>query len=158
MAANPSHIASAIDYATQKRVDVINLSLNSSEQSSLVDAAIGRALALGIHIVVSAGNSGASEPEYPANLPGVIAAGELNASGRLQPWSSGPGSSGSQYVATQVKGMKTAYLGGRTVSALGTSSAAAKITGILASLRMNAASQWMSALRDLASTPRLRRR
>lgn len=51
---------------------VVNLSLGSSEEASIITQAVMYALAKGVPIVAAAGNSGPGAISFPANLPPVI--------------------------------------------------------------------------------------
>lgn len=60
-------------------VDVINMSFeNSSGPSSVQSDAIANGIAKGVKFFASAGNSGDSNPRYPAAVSGVIAVGSLD--------------------------------------------------------------------------------
>ena len=56
-------LASAVDYARTNGARVINMSLGGSAMSSGLKAAVGRATAAGVIVVVSAGNCGAVTPD-----------------------------------------------------------------------------------------------
>jgi thermitase len=62
-----THLAAAIDWAVQKGVQVINLSLGSQEVSPAVEAALQTATAQGVLVVSSAGNANAATLSYPAS-------------------------------------------------------------------------------------------
>ena len=93
-------LAKAIDYAVQKKVDVINLSLSVDGETQTVGRAIQRALDAGIIVVAAAGNSGGTV-EFPGNYPGVISVAATDKSMAVLPSSnfgpeitiSAPGSS-----------------------------------------------------------------
>jgi hypothetical protein len=75
-------IAIGVDQAIASGAAVINLSLGGSRPSSSLIAAIGRASAAGIVVVVAAGNSGdGSDPAIPPDQPDPFAAGVLDAGG-----------------------------------------------------------------------------
>jgi thermitase len=62
-------VAKAIDYARDlevPEVDVINLSLGTSEYSELLNEIVEKATRDNIVVVAAAGNSGVDEPHYPA--------------------------------------------------------------------------------------------
>jgi subtilisin family serine protease len=62
-------VAKAIVYARDlevPEVDVINLSLGTSEYSKLLDEIVEKVMGDNIVVVAAAGNSGAEEPHYPA--------------------------------------------------------------------------------------------
>ncbi len=65
-------VAEGIRWAADHGAQVINLSLGSSQKSSVVEKAVNHALKKGVVVVAAAGNSGRSVG-YPAGYPGVIA-------------------------------------------------------------------------------------
>ncbi len=76
---NPSFtiaaVASAVDYARVNGADIINISLGSYTNTSVLSSAVTRAVNAGIVVVASAGNNGMDTGRkkfYPAALPGVI--------------------------------------------------------------------------------------
>jgi hypothetical protein len=79
------HLADAISYATSKRVNVISMSLGYQGASLPVRVAISKALAQGIVVVASSGNSGAASSNshgnapysFPADYPGVLGVGAV---------------------------------------------------------------------------------
>ena len=73
------NIARGIQYAIEKKVDVINLSF-SGEYSESVDQAIQQAHEAGIVVVAASGNGGGNaDASYPAALPNVISVGAIAA-------------------------------------------------------------------------------
>lgn len=81
-------VARGIDYARLNGARIINLSLTTNEDSSLLRAAVAAADQEGIIIVAAAGNhrpgSGSVGPLYPAaytQFPGVIAVGASDSNG-----------------------------------------------------------------------------
>lgn len=81
---SPFALAEAIHYATSVGVNVINLSVGSVQNYQVVTEAIDAAQAQGVQVVVAAGNSSGGVL-FPANLPGVLAVGALDANGQI--WS-----------------------------------------------------------------------
>ncbi len=83
------HLADAIRYATSKRVSVISMSLGYQGASRQVRAAISAALAQGIVVVASSGNSGGASSgthgnapySFPADYPGVLGVGAVAQNG-----------------------------------------------------------------------------
>ena len=79
------HLADAINYATSKRVGVISMSLGYQGPSRPVRVAISKALARGIVVVASSGNSGGASSgthgnapySFPADYPGVLGVGAV---------------------------------------------------------------------------------
>ena len=83
------HLAEAIRYATSKRVSVISMSLGYQGPSLPVRVAISKALAQGIVVVASSGNSGGASSgtrgnapySFPADYPGVLGVGAVAQNG-----------------------------------------------------------------------------
>jgi hypothetical protein len=79
------HLAAAIRYATSKHVGVISMSLGYQGASLPVREAISRALAQGIVVIASSGNSGGNPNaqhgnapySFPADYPGVLGVGAV---------------------------------------------------------------------------------
>lgn len=70
-----SAIVSAIDYAREHGADIINMSLGSTTNSSLISSAVTRAVNAGILVIAAAGNNGkttSSQKFYPASLSNVL--------------------------------------------------------------------------------------
>lgn len=67
-----AQIAQAIDYAINKKVDILNLSF-SGGKDPLVQRMIRKAIGRGIVVVASTGNDNTEKPRYPAAYPSVIA-------------------------------------------------------------------------------------
>ena len=70
-----SDMLSAIEYAIEKKVDVINLSMGSTQYSDIENEEIQKAINNGIVVVASAGNDANSSYEYPASYDNVISVG-----------------------------------------------------------------------------------
>ncbi len=90
---------------------VINLSLSSGLPSEVEELAVGSALAEGVVIVASAGNSSAPRVRYPARYRGVIAVGAVDKDLRRAGFSSyGAGLSimapGVTVPSTMIRGLK----------------------------------------------------
>ncbi len=64
---NDNAIARGVDLAVANRARVINISLGGSPANSTLRAAIGRATANGVIIVISAGNDGVEDPAAAVN-------------------------------------------------------------------------------------------
>ena len=126
------NVAAAIRYATRQGADVINLSLCSQQDLIDVPQAISAALAAGVRVVAAAGNTGAPAPLFPANLPGVIAAGASDARGQRRSWSNGGDGKDGLYSLASADGLNTSSLGGGSTLVQGSSAAAALISGRLA--------------------------
>jgi type VII secretion-associated serine protease mycosin len=90
-------LARGIDYAVQHGAKVISMSIGYSAPSGAVKQALQEAFSDGVVVVASAGNSGALDgtsdvglaPEsFPADYPGVISVGAVNADGDVAGFSS----------------------------------------------------------------------
>jgi len=68
-----SDMASAIDYAADHGVRIINISIEGSSASSTLQTAVNYAWSKGAVIFAAAGNSSSSSPVYPAACTNVVA-------------------------------------------------------------------------------------
>ena len=82
-----SSIATALDWAVLNKIKVVVIPKSVSSSIALNNA-IQRAIAAGVVIVVSAGNSGTTGLTYPASVSGVIAVGSTGQSGVVSSFSS----------------------------------------------------------------------
>lgn len=131
-------VARAIRYAADQGVDVINLSLGSSQEDTYLRSAIAYALGKGAVVVAAAGNEGCNCISYPANYPEVVAVGAQRSDGTVAPFSNtganlditAPGSG--MFLPIWVKTNETkAYAG----NLAGTSFSSPYVSGLLASAR-----------------------
>lgn len=132
-----SNVVNGVREAIQRRVDVINLSLESPVMSPALDDAIAEALNAGITVVAAAGNSGVNTSEVcPAHLqlPGMIVVGgaEYNAGAVSRSTYSNYGSSVDVYAFGT--GVRCCSRSGGYVGGTGTSYAAPHITALCALL------------------------
>jgi len=74
-------ITKAIDAAVADRCDIINMSLGGPQKDDLVEAAIARALAAGVVVIVAAGNDNRSAVSYPAALTESVAVSAMGRAG-----------------------------------------------------------------------------
>lgn len=81
-----SRVIQAIDWAVEKQVNIINMSLGVSSYSSALHEAVKRAKQNGILIVTAAGNGG--KIEYPAAFKEAIAVGSIGPDGKVSEASS----------------------------------------------------------------------
>jgi thermitase len=70
-----SSVAAGIQAARQLGAKVINLSLGSTSDNSMVRSAVEQAAQAGILVVAAAGNNGSSSPTFPASYESVLAVG-----------------------------------------------------------------------------------
>jgi subtilisin family serine protease len=126
-------LARGIDAAVLAGADVINLSMNWPESASsavagpAVGAALGRAAAAGIAVIVAAGNGGLDSCEEPARPEQTLCVGALDQ--RLQLASYSSHGDGLGVVAPGSEVTSTAP-GGGTDTLTGTSQAAAVVSGV----------------------------
>ncbi|MEG4249941.1 S8 family serine peptidase [Microcoleus sp. Pol10D4] len=96
-----SNLAAGIRYATDNGANVINVSIgNEFYPSNLVNDAIEYANNKGSVVVIAAGNSGFSQPDYPARNADRrgIAVGSIDINGRMADTSNRAGSTPLEYV------------------------------------------------------------
>ncbi len=74
-------VAAGIVYAADEGADIINLSLGSMVGSQVTKDAVDHALAKGVTVIASAGNSGGDLPGYPARYENVVAVGAIDPNG-----------------------------------------------------------------------------
>jgi subtilisin len=78
--ANNFDIVAAIDAAVADHCDVINMSLGGPQRDDATDAAIDRAIAAGVVVVVAAGNDNRNPVSFPGAYPPCVA---VSAMGRV---------------------------------------------------------------------------
>lgn len=120
-------IISAVDAGSQ----IINLSLGSYGDSTVLQDAVVYAQQHGVAIVAAAGNDGAGQISYPAAYPGVLAVGSIDAT--LQPAYFSNYGSGLGVLAPGV-GLPAGQANDQAVSFSGTSASTATASGALAAL------------------------
>jgi thermitase len=82
-----SNIAEAIQYAADRGVRVINISVGGNAQSSTLQSAVDYAWNRGVLILASAMNNGASNPYYPAACNHVMAVSATDSNDHLASFS-----------------------------------------------------------------------
>ncbi|SHK53762.1 Serine protease, subtilisin family [Clostridium cavendishii DSM 21758] len=132
-----SDIIAGIDWAIQNKMDIVSMSLGSSESDVSLQNAVDTAYSKGILVVAAAGNDGNSSGtgtnvNYPANYSSVIAVGAVDSSNTRASFSS----TGSK-VEVSAPGVNVAstYLNGGYVQMSGTSMATPFVSGDLALLK-----------------------
>lgn len=139
-------VAQAIDLAAVRRVAVLNLSF-SGPKDPLVARLLSRAAQGGILVIGAAGNGGPkAPPAYPAALPGVLAVTAIDGGDRLFAQANR-----GAYVGLAAPGVDVIVAGpggGYGISS-GTSIAAAKVSGLAASILAQAAGLKPAALHEL---------
>ncbi len=83
-----SNVAAGIEHAADHNADIINLSLGSSSQSTVMRDAVTYAYTSGLLVVSAAGNNGNSVPHYPAAYTASMAIGATDSLDRRAGFSS----------------------------------------------------------------------
>ena len=123
--ARVSQIIAAIDWAVEKKVDILNLSLGTAKDSEALHRAIRRAAGHDILVIAAAGNG--KTVEYPAAYEETVAVGSVGTDGKVSE-NSARGSS-LELVAPGEQILSTGMLGG-LMTCGGTSLAAPHVTGV----------------------------
>jgi hypothetical protein len=126
---NSMLIAKGIVAAVDAGAGLINISLGSYGDSSLVRNAIDYANKAGVMIIASAGNEGLDHLAYPAANQGVIAVGAVDARGTPLAFSN---SGDSLAVAAPGLDVNAAWTGDKAVWFTGTSASAPVVTAAIA--------------------------
>ena len=130
---NDIDIASAIVYAADNGVDVINMSFGDVVQSPFLHDAIRYAYSRNVVLVASSGNDGTNYPHYPSDFSEVISTGSVGQFNSRSFFSSYSPSldimaPGEQIVTTTIGGSYTDQFAG-------TSAAAPHVSGVTALLK-----------------------
>lgn len=145
-------VAEGVDYAVDKGVRVINLSVVFEQPTELLRERIQNALDRGVAVVAAAGN-GAGSVDFPANIPGVIAVAATDREGALYSTSNrGPEVS----IAAPGTTIFTTRRDGGYTSVSGTSYAAPMVSAAIAALMSINDSLSVTTLKSLlqaAATP-----
>ena len=136
-----SVLARGVDHAVQNGARVINMSLGGSPSGSALTAAIDRATAAGVIVVISAGNDSAAEPDpfaHVANSPSarglVVIAGAHDANDAIADFSNRAGGYGQYYLTARGARVLSFDQTGAHFLFSGTSYAAPAIAGAAALL------------------------
>lgn len=120
-----SRVVEGIYWAIEKKVNIINMSFSTTDDSQILRKAVEDAYRAGILMIAAAGNNG--QVEYPAAYPQVVAVGSVNAEGETAEKSASGGEL--EFVAPGEKVTSTGLLHGTIVES-GTSLAAPHVTGV----------------------------
>jgi hypothetical protein len=134
-------LAQGMDYAVQNGARVINMSLGGSAPGSSLRAAIGRATAVGVIVVISAGNDSTANPDPFAQVANtaaanglVMIAGAHDANYQISSFSDRAGSFGQYYLTALGSEVRAFDQTGDPFRFFGTSYAAPAIAGAVALL------------------------
>ena len=145
-------VALGIQKAVDSGANVLNLSLGSAGDSSVLDGVIKLALNDNIMIFGAAGNQPVNTPTYPGAIPGVYAVTALSQPGQLASYANyWPGDS------LALPGTSVVYFGGQAFGVQGTSPATAYASGIFAGTMGTSAStpsQIISAMQAKFPVPK----
>lgn len=139
-----SRVVEGIYWAIDKRVNIINISFSTPEDSQLLKKAINDAYKAGILIVAAAGND--ENVEYPAAYEEVVAVGAVDCEGNKSVDSAGGDEL--ELVAPGEKVKSSALLGGSVVVS-GTSLSAPHVVGVASLLWEKDLSVSNKFIRDL---------
>jgi len=138
---NTSTLATAVDYARTNGAKVINMSLGGASATASFRAAIARATAAGIIVVIAAGNDATADPDPlaqiasdPASNGLVIIAGASDAAGNIASFSDRAGSFGQYYITARGSGVRSFDNTGQDYVYSGTSFSAPTVAGAIALL------------------------
>ena len=156
-------IATAIKTAADQGANIINLSLGSDTESSLIKDSISYAVSKNVLIIAAAGNDGpdAGSIDYPGANPDAVAVGAFDINFDIADWSSrGVNSTTTANVIEQgdiefaAPGVivESTWKDGGYVILSGTSMATCHITGLAAKLGQKDAEDPDSATRNLLKT------
>jgi len=132
-----SDLIEGIDWAIANRMDIINLSAGSQDDSNALQLAIDQAYASGIILVAAAGNDGSLDGlddsvDYPARYSSVIGVGAVDRNlSRAGFSSTGP----AVEIAAPGVSILSTYIGNQYAYMSGTSMATPYVTGKLALLK-----------------------
>ena len=121
-------LAQGVIDAANAGVNIINISMGSQGDSSILRSAIEYAQETGAIIVASAGNDGAEFISYPAAYDGVIAVGAVDANGNHLNFSN----SGDVTISAPGLSVFSAYPNDQGVLFTGTSTSAPIVSGAIA--------------------------
>ncbi|GFE69322.1 S8 family serine peptidase [Chroococcus sp. FPU101] len=134
---NWSSVANGIRYAVNNGAKVINVSLGGFFGTNELQNAIKYASNEGAVVVMAAGNSGGTTPQYPAAyaLNWGLAVGSVDKSRRIASWSNKAGNNANMaYLTAPGTGIYATFPNNRYSSQSGTSMAASQVSGVVALL------------------------
>ena len=139
-------LARAIYDAVDKGADIINISMGSYGDSSLMRNAVEFASANGVMVVASAGNAGLDRLAYPAAYPDVVSVGAVDALGQHLYYSN---ASDTLSLAAPGAGVVADWPNAGQVLFSGTSASAPYVSGALAAVMSQNPGMTAADARDL---------
>lgn len=135
-------LASGILAALDANVQIMNISMGTTENNPLVEEAVLMARDQNVLIVAASGNSAQNEACYPAAYPSVISVGAVDARGEHLDFSNF-----GTYLSITAPGyaINAAWPGNRHVAISGTSASAPIVTGAIAATMSNGNGVMMTA-------------
>ncbi|HTQ50445.1 MAG TPA: S8 family serine peptidase [Candidatus Acidoferrales bacterium] len=140
------NVALGIQAAVNGGATVLNLSLGSSGDSSILDDMVQQAISDGILIFAAAGNQPVATPTYPAALPGVMAV-TATQNGQLAPYADY-----GSFVDLAATGNSVVYLNNQPWLVQGTSVSTAYMTGMAAGAKTATGQTWTQIANSLKQT------
>jgi subtilisin family serine protease len=139
-------VASGIEWAAGHGMNVANMSLGTSSDSSTLSAACSAASNAGLLIIAAAGNDGPNHTSYPGAYPSVVAVGATDSSDAIAYFSN----TGS-YLDMSAPGVNvySTYKGNSYATLSGTSMATPHVVGLAAVLWSETTSPDRQTIRDL---------
>lgn len=128
---NSYTVAQGIVAAVDAGAGVINLSIGSYTNSTVLGDAVAYAVDQGVAVVAASGNDGSSAPSYPAAYQGVVSVSALDANGQIAPFSN---FGESVDLAAPGVGVYAAWEDDQAIAMSGTSAAAPFVAGAIAAL------------------------
>ena len=135
-------MATGILAAVDERVDLLNISMGQSADNPLLADAVTIAQQAGVVIVASTGNDGVSDAGYPADYPGVISVGAVDAKGIHMHFSN---FSKKLSITAPGYSVNAAWPGGQYVAISGTSASTPIVTGAIAAAMSDGSGRRISA-------------
>ena len=129
-------VALGVQSAVNNGATVLNMSLGSTGDSSILDDVILSAEKDGVVIFAAAGNQSVSTPTYPAATPGVIAVTALQ-NGQIAPYADF-----GSFVSLAFPGNNVVYWGSQAYMVVGTSVSTATATGVAAGNKIALGASW----------------
>jgi thermitase len=130
------NVALGIQAAVNGGATVLNLSLGSSGDSSILDGMVQQAIGDGILIFAAAGNQSGTTPTYPAAISGVMAV-TATQNGQIASYADY-----GSFVDLAAPGTTVVYLGNQPWLVQGTSVSSAYMTGIATGTKTTTGQNW----------------